>query len=138
MSKMDQHVSDLIDFLVASPEDVTIHEIADALQLSVRQAQGVVRSTRLWFEVSDTINLVCHPNGRGPWLYSLVGDPTSTKEWSDRRVSHVDTELETIHAMLTTTVRNTDGRTIEGRKARIMERAVRRMLEDLADLDLDA
>lgn len=130
----DEEVTDLFDLLV-SRQTVTIDEIADHLKIDTRRAREVVHQLRLVFGADDSINLVCTPNGtRQRWLYALVGEIDGSTPWIANRVGDAATRLETMEAVMTSIERATDGRSIEGRRARIIRRACTRAREDLAEL----
>lgn len=131
----DELLTQMWDLLVSRPGGVTIHEIAAALRTTRYYADGIVRSFRLLFGDTDSINLVCAPNGsRQPWLYSLAGTYDGSSTWTGNRIGDAESRFETIIAIVRSIVTATDGRTIEGKRARIMLRALTRAQEDLADL----
>jgi hypothetical protein len=131
---MDEYLTALSDLLMSTPEGVTIHQIASALGLSVRDAARVVRAFRLLFR-DDTVTLVAWTNGQNqPWLYRLAGTAVDAEPWILNRTQDGESRLETMQAVYTPIVANTDGRTVEGRKARIILRAATRALEDLRDM----
>jgi hypothetical protein len=130
----EEELSRLFDVLVEH-QALTIHEIATDLECAVRRAQEVVREFRVVFGEDDTINLVCDPQGEGePWLYSLTGTVEGAGPWTTRRVLDAETRLETMAGVMSSVIRATDGRATDGRKARIIHRAIVRAREDLADL----
>ena len=126
----------LFDALVANPDGLDIEQIRTELECGPNLAKRAVRDLRLMLGDFDDINVPCIPQGAGErWLYVLqagVGD--DVREWSDHRLDDGETRLRTIRAMLSSAVAATDGRTSSGKRARIMERGVRRMIEDLDEL----
>jgi hypothetical protein len=129
-----QRREDLWDLLVATPGGVTVEDMMGVYGWTHGQANEAVHDLRDWLGEFD-ITLPCDPQGqRERWLYRLVEDLDGVRQWAGNRVQDTDTRLRTMHAMLTSIVSATDGRTVEGRTARIMERALRRLVEDLDDL----
>lgn len=131
----DEELSSLFD-LIASKGGQTILDIAAHLGVRVRRAQVVVHDLRQMFGHDDTVNLVCDPQGqRELWLYDFRGTLDGVTPWTGWSLAHVETRLETLEAVAASIERAADGRTIEGRRARILARAIRRAREDLADLN---
>ena len=86
----------------------------------------------------DSVNLPCEPQGEGErWKYRLVGRLDDVRGWVDNRIGDSESRLRTMAAVLSSIVAATDGRSIKGRRARIMEKALRRLVEDLDDLMAD-
>ena len=97
-------------------------------------ATQVVRRLRLVF-AGDDINLVCEPQMlREPWVYKLVGNVEDARSWSTNRISDIETRLETIQAVAESLTNATDGRTIEGRKARKIHRTLGYLIGELAEI----
>jgi hypothetical protein len=91
---------------------------------------------RLLLGNDDQINLVCDPQGTGqPWLYRLIGDVDGARSWVANRLRDSETRIGTIRAICSSLVSATDGRSADGRRARIMDKGLTRILEDLAELD---
>lgn len=135
----EEELAALLDLVVAHPEGVTRSQIGDAIgNHHTYRTWVVVHGFRLLFGDDDTINLVCVPNGRGqPWLYKLTGTfdgDEGVENWALNRLGDAESRLETMAAMLASVRRNVDGRTVPGRKARIMARAIDRAREDIAEL----
>jgi hypothetical protein len=131
----DEQLTALFDLLMDSPEGVTIDEIALHVGVVKRHADDVVHEFRLLFGNDDTVNLPADPNGRGErWLYTLSGTMEHSERWALNRIADAETRLETLHAVLASAERAVDGRSLAGRKVRILRRAVQRAREDLADL----
>lgn len=122
----------LFDYLV-SQERVTMAEIAHHLGVGFRRAGDVVRELRLIFGNDDTINLVCERVGpRQPSIYFLAGQLDGAKPWTLERLGDAETRLETIAAVVQSFVNGTDGRTVDGKIARLFARSIDRAREDIA------
>ena len=125
----------LVDYARVHRRKFTAAQAAKELGVSVSwitKAIKIVRDIR----VGDTSTLVCHPQGRGlPWLYQLTRGPADFHWYQDYKLRDEETRMETSYHMAKTH-RNVapDARTIEGKRAKLMEKALGRLLEDLADL----
>lgn len=136
MSSRDVQLTALFDLLVrSSPQGVTILDIMDDLGVGKRVADALVHDLRMLMESDPDVNLVSEPqDGDTRWSYSLVGTVDGASFWVGNRLGDAETRLRTLIAVMAPIVASTDGRTLDGRRARIMHRAATRALEDLADL----
>lgn len=126
----------LYDLLVANPTGITVDDMMDLLDVSYETARKTIRDLRRFLGDDDEINVPCTPNGMNErWLYTLEATLENSQEWISNRLGDAESRLETMAAMTASLVRSTDGRSIEGKKARILDRAFRRAAEDLADLN---
>jgi len=126
---------DLWDDLTANPSGLTVEDMMGLRGWTLNQANKAIRDLRLWLGEYDNINLPCDPQGsRDRWLYRLTGDLAEVEDWSKNRLKDADSRVRTMHSMLASIVAATSGRTLDGRRARLMERALRRLVEDLDDL----
>jgi hypothetical protein len=133
MTARDDRRDQLFDYAVATTT-MTIHDIAAELDVPIRVANEAVHDLRIFLGDFDSMNFPCEPDPddlNGPWLYRLAGTLDDVRLWATNRVGDAETRLRTIQAMLTSIVRATDGRTTEGRRARVMETALRHLVEDL-------
>ena len=132
----DDVAGELFDFAVTRPDGFTNEEALPVLNLKrIEQFNKAVRRLRLILE-DDTIQLVCDPQGSGEdWLYRLVGNLDDAGPWVNNRLRDLNARLETQHAVAKSLVTATDGRTIEGRKARLVAKTLGRLREDLDDVD---
>lgn len=113
----------------------TIDEAQEQCEISYTQAKNLIRELRLMFG-EDDINLVCDPQGqRQRWQYRLVAGYEGQERWHSNRIEDSRRRLETMHAVMTSAVNGTDGRTLAGKKARIMEMALRHLEENLRELE---
>lgn len=132
----DARRDELFDLAVASSDGFTVDDVIARYGWRHDQVNEAVRDLRRFLgDVGDTINLPCDPQGKGErWVYRLVGDLDSVRAWAANRVIDAESRVRTMEAVLSSMVAATDGRTIAGRKARIMQRALHRLVEDLDDL----
>lgn len=125
----------LFDLLAGTPDGLTVDDMGAALDCSHRQVRTSIHDLRLFLGDSDTINLPCEPQGSGErWMYRLVGDLDGTRRWMTNRLGDVDSRIRTMRGLAASIVNGTDGRTYDGRRSRLIERALRRLVEDLDDL----
>lgn len=126
----------LYDLLVANPDGITVDDMMELIDCTYESARLAIRDLRLFLGDDDEINVICTPDEyRGRWLYTLEATLEKSQEWISYRLSDAESRLETMGAVMASIVQSTSGRTIDGKKARIIERAFRRALEDLAELD---
>jgi hypothetical protein len=131
---LSDRVTDLFDYAVAHPNGFTKDDIEADLGWEPATTQWVARNLRLTF-ADDDINLVCEPQGQGErWLYKLVGNPDDARIWATNRTADLESRLRTMAAVASSLENATDGRTVEGRKARKIHRSLARLVEDLEDI----
>lgn len=87
-------------------------------------------------EFGWTISCTPTPTGTGGWLYKLAKLPGEMREWVGRRFVSIDSQLQTVEASMTLAVMSSDGRTLEGRKARKSLRTIKYLRAELADYDV--
>lgn len=125
----------LFDLLAGTPDGLTVDDMGSGLDCTNRQVRTAIRDLRLFLGDSDSINLPCEPQGSGQrWLYSLRGDLDGSRRWLTNRLGDVDSRIRTMRGLATSIVNGTDGRTLDGKRSRLIERALRRLVEDLDDL----
>ena len=124
---------DLFTILVGAPDGLTIDDIASGLDCNMENAKRAVRDLRLLLGEDTDINVTCTPRGQGQrWVYELVGGTNpATRGWVDNRTGDTEARLRTIRAVIASAVAATDGRSVDGRRARRIERGLRHMIEDL-------
>jgi hypothetical protein len=124
----------LYDLLADTPAGVTIDQIMGSLEVNHRTAKEAVHDLRELLG-EDEINVPATPRGeRERWLYQLVGTLDGCREWVANRIGDTETRLRTIQSVMRSLVNATDGRTTDGRRARIIETALRHLVEDLDNL----
>jgi len=132
----DLRRDELFDELVANPTGLTVDDMM-GWGWNHRDCNTAIHDLRAHLGVTDTVNLVCEPQGGGErWLYRLVGTLSDVRGWTSNRIGDTESRLRTMQSVLGSIVSATNGRTLTGRKARLMERSVRRLVEDLDDLSV--
>lgn len=85
----------------------------------------------------DEITLTCKTQGPyEPWLYSLVATIEGHEFWIGNRIKDAETRFLTMESTMRSIVGATDGRSMEGRKARRIEMSLRHLREELALLEV--
>lgn len=136
--RSEQLRDELFDLAVAHPDGFTVDDIKRQLSIPHKKANIAIRELRKFLGEFDDINLVCDPQGSGErWAYRLAGTLDDMRPWVVGRINDADSRLRTIQAMMSTVVRSTHGNSIEGRRARVIERALGRLVEDLDAIDAD-
>ena len=103
-------------------EKFTRQELRDDLSWGKRTADDAIRDLRRVINAHGRqVNLVCKQyEQQQPWLYALSGDPDELEEFSKFLGKHLEARLVTMQALLVTRVTVTDGRSREGREARLV------------------
>src|SRR6516225_3921541 len=110
----------LFDYSVGKPEGFEAAIAETDLQWTHRVFTRAVRSLRLILGADD-INLICTPQGFGkPMLYQLVGNLEKAGPWVAGRLRSLESQIETVYSVSTSLANGTDGRTVEGKKARLI------------------
>ncbi len=128
-----EQVNNLFDLLSNDTGWVTRQQIADYLEMSHKSVDRVVRDLRITLGVSDSITVVARINKGGG--YRLVGRYEDAAPWATGRIADAETRIETLQFSMSSVVKATDGRTVEGKKARLVEMSMRHLLEQLLALD---
>ena len=132
-----EKVNELWDFAVAHPDGFTWADCADKFSWAARRTEffRIVRALRLTLGNGDSINLTCEPNGpKQLWLYRLSGTYDAARPWTANRLGDMECRLETIAGVSKSLVAATDGRSADGRKARLIAKTVGRLTEDLQEM----
>lgn len=123
--------SALFDFAVDNPDGFTRDEACEELDLTKDEFFKAARDVRRAF-AEDTITLSCDPQGSGEqWLYRLVGTVDDSSPWVSNRLGDAESRFVTIAAVIGAIKNSTDGRTVNGRKAREIHLSVTQLLERL-------
>jgi len=133
----DDLVNRLFDGLADAPQGWTIHEIGTYLSVPRQVGQEVIRRLRRLLADTDQVNVVYRVAGRAR-KYILIGTLEDAKERLNIRLATYQEQFATETAILRSLVAGSDGRSREGRKARVVLRAFTRALEDVAEIDADA
>lgn len=124
----------LFDYAAVHPEFYAT-DVCEEHGWSSGQFGKAARALRLIL-ATDSINLICLQQGFGkPKLYSLVGTLEKAGPWVHERMRGIESQLETVLAVSSSLVNSSDGRTVSGKKARLVARHVGRLIEDLGELD---
>lgn len=101
---------------------------------AVPRFNTILRRTRYYLRNGEW-NIVADPAGlRRRWQYRLVKTLDPAVPWVSNRVGDAETRIMIINAVLKAIATNYDGRSAEGRKVRVMVRALTRLEEDLAEI----
>lgn len=131
MNASQRRAGDLYDFAVSRPDGFTAPEARAKFAWDARTFRDALRTLRLTF-ADDSINLVCDPQGDSqPWLYRLVGTYDEASGWSANALQHAEARLETIEAVAQSVVGATDGRTTDGKRARLIYKTVHFLRDSL-------
>lgn len=127
----DDRAGLLFDYAVTHPDGFTNEQASADLDWTLHVFNEAARALRLILG-DDTITLVCDPTGpRERWRYRLVGNYTDARGWSSNRLRDMEARLETIQAVAATIVHATDGRKLDGRRARLILAVVGALREQL-------
>lgn len=139
MDRYDIWAGELFDFAVSRPEGFTNVEAMAELEIKrLSDFNRSARRLRITLGEDDEINLVCDPQGSGEkWLYRLVGNLEEAGPWVANRLRDMEARLETQHGVAKSVVTATDGRSVEGRKARLFAKVYSRLREDLEELNYE-
>jgi hypothetical protein len=137
MSRRIERMEKLFDLAAFNADGFTIDDAAAALGCSTQQVRTAVSDLRS-FLADDSINLVCEP-GRHleQWIYRLVGNFDDARGWTANRIGDAEARLLTLKAVATSVMAGTDGRTLEGKRAKVMVKALGRLVEDLGEIGED-
>ena len=125
----------LFDFLADRPNGATVTDMRNEFGWGHGQTNQAIRALRKVL-AEDVINVVCEPHvHRGRWLYRLVGHPADSRFYVTNRLLDLEARLETQQYVTESLEHATDGRTVEGRKARKIARTLSYLQKELADID---
>ena len=125
------------DYLVAKPDGAVSTDLADHLDVTLSTARRVVHDLRLVLGGTDVITVVTEPQGvpNEPHIYKLVGNYEDARGWMANRIGDLEARLVTIEHSARSIATGADGRTVEGKKAVKVERTLRYLREELAEMD---
>lgn len=135
----DQRAGELYDLLANG--GLTSHQIIDKMSWSYSQFMSAVQKLRdILAANGDIISVVAEPQAaREPWLYSLQAGKvildTEKSQWLPNRLQDTERRIKTIQHVLEVAVNSLDGRTTEGKKARIYHLHIKRAQEEVVMLD---
>lgn len=121
----------LFDLAVRRPDGFTWPEACDEFGWSKGQFEDAKVALRRML-ADDTVNFPCNSRPKLKWLYKLSGTWTDgLQPWTTNRLDDVQTRLLSIEHIAQSAVAATDGRTADGRKARIVHTTLRYLREQL-------
>lgn len=129
----------LYDLLADRPR--TQSEVVALTGWTVRRFSSAVQRLRDILAASgDTINVPAEPQGqREEWVYALTDGAgiidAERSQWAPNRMKDAERRLKTIKHVFSAAVEATDGRTVEGRKARIYQLHLARAEEEIRILN---
>lgn len=124
----------LFDFAIAHPEGFTNADFMSAYGVALPDFNKATNKLRKIL-ADDTITLVCDPSGlREKWTYRLVGTVEDGSPWVQNRLRDAESRFVTMASVASALVNSTDGRTADGRRARLIDKALRRLMEDLKEV----
>lgn len=136
VARIDDLVDALFDYSVSNPDGFTNEQFMAHIDIDLSMFNKVANRLRATL-AEDTITLICEPTDGGRWLYRLVGNLEDGSPWTQNRLRDAESRFTTIGSVVSTIVNATDGRTYDGKRARLMQRSIVRLREDLADLTSD-
>lgn len=135
MGQTSARAGELFDYAVTKPNGFEKRQACRELNLKPDQFDRAVRALRSIL-AGDEINVICNSQGFGqPKRYHLVGDLERAQPWISVRYKALEGQLQTVLNVSSSLVEATDGRTLEGRKARLIHRHIGRLIEDIGDLE---
>lgn len=118
--------------LLAERGALTVKDVEEALGCDWRTAHETIHHHRMYLS-SATCALVHQVYGR-THLYKLSTDTAEIGEWVVRKARDSDTRLRTMMAQADVSVRMTDGRSNDGKRARLRRKFLGRLIEDMDEL----
>jgi hypothetical protein len=117
--------------LEAEPDGMDKRQIAAKLSVPVRVVVKIIRKLRLILGAGDSINVPWRADGRRR-VYFLAGQVDLGQQWQGARIAKKLADLEIDLAWWRSMVEATDGRTLDGKRARLALRHQQRLFEDIS------
>ncbi len=134
MTNRERRANRLFDFACEQPNGFTREEGMAEIGGGRSDFTRALRDVRVALG-EDEINVVSEPRGASEsWRYRLVGTWDEAAPWAGRRTENICAQLTTVYSVAGSIVAATDGRTFDGRRARLVRKVVGRLVEDLAEL----
>lgn len=134
-ARQQREVAELLQYAISKPQGFTRQEAYGDLNWSREKFGRVSRRFRK-VHGQDTFNLVCSPNGKGQeWLYTLAGTYEDSRPWLSNREKDMMARLGTAVGVAEAIVNATDGRTLTGRKARLVHSTLSNLLVQVEMLE---
>lgn len=135
--KADDLAEALYDYAVSQPEGFTNVDFMAEHNVTLDEFNRAVNKLRSIL-ATDTITLICDPgDARSPWIYRLVGQVDEGSPWVQNRLRDAESRFTTMSHVAATLVNATDGRSLDGRRARLMQKALTRLKEDLDEIAVE-
>jgi len=133
--KRRERMDVLFDILVASPEGITREECCQRAEIDRDQFFEGRRDLLEWLvETDDTVSIVVIDRPGQPSLYKLGSLIDEAKPHLASRIADLETRMRTSEHSVIPFVNATDGRTADGKRARVMRKYLTRLREDLDEL----
>jgi hypothetical protein len=132
---------EVYDCLVDAPNGLTLDDLQRKTAASRDRVRKAIRTARLVLADHDTLFILCEPQGpREPWLYRLVDgavipDAEETA-WTANRVGDAQSRVKLLSAAMEVATHATSSRTSIGKKARVLDKQLRRLVEDLEEIEV--
>lgn len=132
--KTDDLAEALYDYAVSKPDGFTNVDFMAEHGVSLPDFNKAANKLRSIL-ADDTITLICDPaEAKSPWTYRLVGKVDEGSPWVTNRLRDAESRFATMGAVAASLVNATDGRSADGRRARLMLKALTRLKEDLDEV----
>lgn len=134
MRRVEQ-LNRLFDLFAQHPDGMTLRQLGAALNVSRGVIQARIRELRQMF-ADDDYNIVGNlpATPRAPYVFQLVRVGEDTRWWHNHQMQHLESRLKTITAVAESVTHMTDGRSIEGKKARKIHRTLEYLEKELQDI----
>ena len=130
-----EKVNMVFDLLVDGSK--TGQQLATELDVAATTVIRIIHDLRLVLGHDDTITVITEPQGlKEPHLYTLVGNYEQSVQWRHGRISNIEARLRVDEYSMMSIARGTDKRTVDGKKAVKIERTLRYLREELAEMDV--
>ena len=130
-----EKVNMVFDLLVDGSK--TGQQLATELDVAATTVIRIIHDLRLILGHDDTITVITEPQGpKEPHLYKLVGNYEQSVQWRHGRISNLEARLRVDEYSMRSIARGTDKRMTDGKKAVKIERTLRYLREELAEMDV--
>lgn len=129
--KLADRVDELLAYAMVRGDDGFTNEQAMSyLGCALDQFNRAVRTLRA--RSTGDVTLVCTPQAQGDlWQYRLVGSYAEAETWIKNRQRDSLTRVRTMESVALVMVNATDGRSVEGRVARLEHSTYRHLRESI-------
>lgn len=135
-NNMDDKAGQLFDFASGHARGFVFKQVHDKFGWERYTFGRAVRRVRRILRSNSDGTLICTPQGMSePWRYQLTGNWQEAAPWAHNRIGDVESRLETIEDVTVGVLQVTDGRSADGRKAKLVVKVIRRLREDISDIE---